>query len=51
MAQVLVIGASRGIGRELAQQYIDNGDRVIATVRRREGLAVGETSDHVPAGR
>jgi NAD(P)-dependent dehydrogenase (short-subunit alcohol dehydrogenase family) len=36
MAQVLVIGASRGIGRELAQQYIDNGDRVIATVRRAE---------------
>ena len=25
--------------------------RVIASVRRREGLAVGETADQVPAGR
>ncbi len=51
MAQVLVIGASRGIGRELAQQYIDNGDRVIATVRRAEDkeelLALGATAVHL----
>lgn len=51
MAQVLVIGASRGIGRELAQQYIDNGDSVIATVRRAEDkeelLALGATAVHL----
>ena len=51
MAQVLVIGASRGIGRELAQQYIDNGDRVIATVRRAEDrdalLAQGAAAVHL----
>ena len=33
MATVLVIGASRGIGRELVCQYLAAGDRVIATVR------------------
>lgn len=51
MAQVLVIGASRGIGRELAQQYIDNGDRVTATVRRAEDrdalLAQGAAAVHL----
>ena len=33
MATILVIGASRGIGLELARQYVDAGDRVIATAR------------------
>ena len=33
MSTVLVIGASRGIGLELARQYLAAGDRVIATVR------------------
>lgn len=51
MAQVLVIGASRGIGHELARQYIDNGDRVIATVRRAEDrdglLALGAAAVHL----
>ncbi len=51
MAQVLVIGASRGIGRELARQYIENGDRVIATVRQPEDrqalLALGAAAVHV----
>lgn len=51
MAQVLVIGASRGIGRELARQYMENGDRVIATVRQSEArdglLALGAAVVHL----
>lgn len=39
MATVLLIGASRGIGFELARQFIGHGDRVIATARSDEGLA------------
>jgi NAD(P)-dependent dehydrogenase (short-subunit alcohol dehydrogenase family) len=39
MATVLLIGASRGIGLELARQYLDDGWRVIATARSDEGLA------------
>jgi NAD(P)-dependent dehydrogenase (short-subunit alcohol dehydrogenase family) len=39
MATVLLIGASRGIGLELASQYIADGWRVIATARNDEGLA------------
>ena len=33
MAAVLIIGASRGIGRELVRQYLADGWRVIATAR------------------
>ena len=36
---VLVIGASRGIGFELVRQYLDAGDTVIATARDDAGLA------------
>lgn len=36
---VLVLGASRGIGLELARQYLDAGERVIATARDDAGLA------------
>lgn len=36
---VLVIGASRGIGLELVRQYLEAGDRVIATARDDAGLA------------
>jgi NAD(P)-dependent dehydrogenase (short-subunit alcohol dehydrogenase family) len=36
---VFLIGASRGIGLELARQYLEAGDRVIATARDAEGLA------------
>jgi len=39
MATVLLIGASRGIGFELARQYIADGWRVIATARSDKGLA------------
>ena len=35
---VLVIGASRGIGLELVRQYLDAGERVIATARDDEAL-------------
>jgi NAD(P)-dependent dehydrogenase (short-subunit alcohol dehydrogenase family) len=38
METVLLIGASRGIGFELARQYIADGWRVIATARSDEGL-------------
>lgn len=34
MATVVVIGASRGIGREFVRQYAADGDDVIATYRR-----------------
>ncbi len=36
MATCLILGASRGIGRELAHQYAAVGERVIATVRREQ---------------
>lgn len=36
MATALIVGASRGIGFELARQYRADGWRVIATVRRSE---------------
>lgn len=39
MAQVLVIGASRGIGLEFVRQYRAAGDRVVATARDDDGLA------------
>ena len=39
MRRVLVIGASRGIGLELARQAVAAGERVIATARSDDGLA------------
>lgn len=39
MATVLILGASRGIGFELAGQCLEAGDRVIATARDDAGLA------------
>ncbi len=36
MPTALIIGASRGIGRELAQQYLKAGWRVIATARKQD---------------
>jgi len=36
---VLVMGASRGIGLELVRQYLDAGQRVLATARDEAGLA------------
>ncbi len=38
MANVLVIGASRGIGLEFVRQYREAGERVIATARDEPGL-------------
>ncbi|MET0519111.1 MAG: SDR family oxidoreductase [Burkholderiaceae bacterium] len=39
MAQVLIIGASRGIGLEFVRQYRAAGAQVVATARSEEGLA------------
>ena len=39
MSTVLIIGASRGIGWELARQYAEAGERVIATARDDAALA------------
>ncbi len=39
MATTLIIGASRGIGHELARQYLDSGWRVIATARQADDCA------------
>ena len=39
MKQVLIIGASRGIGLELVRQYRADGDAVTATARSDDGLA------------
>jgi len=33
MATVLIVGATRGIGLELARQYAAEGDQVIACAR------------------
>ncbi len=38
MATVLVVGASRGIGRELVRQYLAEGARVLATARKDDDL-------------
>lgn len=39
MALVLILGASRGIGRALVEAYVGQGHRVIATVRKAEDKA------------
>jgi NAD(P)-dependent dehydrogenase (short-subunit alcohol dehydrogenase family) len=48
MPTALIIGASRGIGRELASQYLKQGWRVIATARSSEACleleALGATA-------
>jgi NAD(P)-dependent dehydrogenase (short-subunit alcohol dehydrogenase family) len=40
VALALIIGASRGIGLELARQYLADGWRVIATARKKEDVAM-----------
>ena len=40
MAVVLVMGASRGIGRELVRSCLERGDRVLATVRQPQDAQV-----------
>jgi len=43
MAQILVIGASRGLGLEFVRQYRAAGSQVVATARNDEGLAALRT--------
>lgn len=38
MPTALILGASRGIGRELARQYVNDGWRVLATARKADDL-------------
>ena len=38
MKTILIVGASRGIGLELVRQYLEAGERVIATARDAAGL-------------
>ena len=45
---VLVIGASRGIGLELVRQYCASGARVIATARSDAGLAAVQALGAIP---
>ena len=37
MSNILIIGASRGLGLEFARQYVQAGDRVLATARDAAG--------------
>lgn len=37
MSNVLILGASRGLGLEFARQYVADGDRVLATARDAAG--------------
>ena len=39
MALILILGASRGLGRALTAAYVAAGQRVIATVRKAEDMA------------
>ena len=38
MALILILGASRGLGRALAAAYVEQGHRVIATVRKAQDM-------------
>ena len=38
MALILILGASRGLGRALAEAYLAQGHQVIATVRKAEDM-------------
>ena len=40
MALILILGASRGLGKALTAAYVEQGHRVIATVRKSEDMAV-----------
>lgn len=48
MAKVLIVGATRGIGLELAKQYSDAGDDVVACAR---DLGAAEQLNELAAGR
>ncbi len=53
MTTVLITGAARGIGQELARQYVADGARVIATCRTEDAAAqlktlLGTSDVHTP---
>ena len=39
MSLILILGASRGLGKALTQAYLEQGHRVIATVRKAQDMA------------
>ena len=39
MSLILILGASRGLGKALMQAYLEQGHRVIATVRKAQDMA------------
>ncbi len=49
MANVLIIGANRGIGLELCRSYSDRGERVVATCRE-SSEALQRTGAHIIEG-
>jgi NAD(P)-dependent dehydrogenase (short-subunit alcohol dehydrogenase family) len=46
-ANVLLIGASRGLGHAIAMEYLDHGSQVVATVRGVERTALHDLQDDV----
>src|ERR1700674_335912 len=46
-ASVLLIGASRGLGLAIAEEYVNCGARVVATVRGQARTALHDLQDNV----
>ena len=44
-ASVLLIGASRGLGLAIAEEYVDRGAQVVATVRGQARTALHDLQD------
>ena len=48
MPNVLIVGASRGLGASLTKQYVRNGDHVFATARSNDPPEPGSNVTYVP---